>query len=89
MTELARVLSTQPPPPTFGQRRHAPDEIKVLLEDHIQPVSVKKRTLLGALGFFERTYALIGTTVTIATAGYTGITEALKPAIEMLSRFLR
>jgi hypothetical protein len=86
MTELARVLSTQPPPPS-DLKRGAPDEIKVLPGDRIQPVSVKKRTILGAIGFFERTYNLIGSTVTIA--GYAGIAEALRPAIEMLSRFLR
>jgi hypothetical protein len=89
MTELARVLSTQPPPPHSDQQRRAPDEIKILPGDRIQPVSVKKRTLLGALGFFERTYNLIGSSVTIATASYIGLMEALKPAIEMLARLLR
>lgn len=87
MTELARVLSTQPPPPPSDLKRSAPDEIKVSSEDRIQPVSVKKRAILGSLGFFERTYNLAGSTVTIA--GYAGIAEALRPAIEMLSRFLR
>jgi hypothetical protein len=87
MTELARVLAAQPPPPPSDQQRRTPDEINVLPEDRIQPVSVKKRTLLGALGFFERTYNLIGSTVTIS--GYVGIADALRPAIEMLLRFIR
>jgi hypothetical protein len=87
MTELARILSMQPPPSPSGRQRRAPDEIKVLPADRIQPVSVKKRTLLGALGFFERTYNLIGSSVTIT--GYAGVLEALKPAIEFLSRLIR
>jgi hypothetical protein len=90
MTEFARVLSTQPPTPPLNKQSPAPDaEIKISPEDRIQPVTTKKRVILGALGFFERTYALIGTTVTVATASYAGMAEALKPAIEMLSRLLR
>lgn len=90
MTEFARVVSSQPPASSPNRQSSVPSsEIKISPEDRIQPVTTKKRVILGALGFFERTYALIGTTVTIATASYAGMAEALKPAIEMLSRLLR
>ncbi|MEA2896336.1 MAG: hypothetical protein QOJ84_1951 [Bradyrhizobium sp.] len=88
MIEFARVLSTQPTVSPPNKRGISPsDEIRILPEDRIQAVTTKKRVVLGALGFFERTYNLIGSTVTIA--GFAGIAEALRPAIEMLSRFLR
>jgi hypothetical protein len=88
MTEFARVVSTQPPAsPTNKLSSASPSEIKISPEDRIQPVTTKKRVILGALGFFERTYNLIGSTVTIA--GTAGLLEALKPTIEMLSRLLR
>src|SRR5205085_6209364 len=72
MTEFARVLSTQPPKstaPPLQPRKKAisrPSEIKVNPEDRIRPVSAKKRTILSALGFLERSYNLAGSTATLA-----------------------
>ncbi|HEV7881577.1 hypothetical protein [Bradyrhizobium sp.] len=89
MTEFARVVSTQPPAIPLNKQGSPAAEIKISPEDRIQTVTMKKRVILGALGFFERTYHLIGSTLSIAAAGYAGIAEALKPAIEILSRLLR
>jgi hypothetical protein len=88
VTELVRFLSTQPPARLPSTADSASVEIRVSPQDRIQPVSTKKRAILGALGFFERTYNLLGSSVTIATASSIGLAEALKPAIEALVRLL-
>jgi hypothetical protein len=94
MTELARVVATTPTGPLASKLQYSSSpEIKVSPDDHVQPATVKKRVILGSLGFLERTYNLIGTTVTVTgtsvtIAGFAGIVEALKPAIEMLMRLL-
>jgi hypothetical protein len=85
LTDLARVLATQPAASTSSAR--ASPEVRVSLDDRIQSATTKRRLVLGSLGFFERTYNFIGTTVTIT--GYAGLAEALRSAIEMLSRFIR
>lgn len=86
MTELARVLSTQPPaqvPPS----KVAPD-FKVIPDDRIQPVTTKKRVLLGSLGFYAASLSMIGSLGTIATLNYAVLASRLKEAIEALSRFI-
>jgi hypothetical protein len=51
----------------------ASPEVRVSPDDRSQPAKTKKRLVLGSLGFFERTYNFIGTTVTIT--GYAGLAE--------------
>ncbi|GLH80828.1 hypothetical protein SSBR45G_57370 [Bradyrhizobium sp. SSBR45G] len=92
MTEFARVISTQPSE-ALGGRSRLPlsSHGHTVADDRLSPsapVTMKKRVILGALGFFERTYNLIGTSVTIATASYGGIAAALRSAIEQLVRLL-
>lgn len=90
MTEFARVVSTQPPAPPQTQRApSAFSEIRISPEDRIGSVTTKKRVILGSLGFLVATYNLIGTTVTLGTANYTGLSGALHIAIQMLSSLLK
>jgi hypothetical protein len=95
MTEFARVLATQPtpaptPPQTPIPKSSAmPAEIHVEPADRPQPVTVKKRSILSALGFFERAYNLAGTSATLAgTPQGQGIITALKEAIAALWKFI-
>ena len=94
MTEFARVLSTQPPssnaPTVTRQERSAhSNEIKVNPEDRIHPVSPKKRTILGALGFLERSYNLVGSTATLVGGDASKLAAALKSAVDFLWIFVR
>lgn len=95
MTEFARVLATQPattqppppPPHAAAAPRHGgiPTEVRVDPADRTQPVTVRKRSILGALGFFERAYNLAGSSATLAaTEQGAHIIAALKDAIASL-----
>jgi hypothetical protein len=87
LIEFARVISTQPPAPSPSKAAVAASaELEGSFDGPIKPVTTKKRLILNALGFFERTYNLTGTTVTVATAP--GLAEALKPAIDSLLRLI-
>jgi hypothetical protein len=77
MTEFARVLSTQPNMSVPGKQDAS------LSEASFPPNTAKKRLILGALVFFERTYSLIGSNVTVV--GIAGIAKSLQAALEMLS----
>jgi hypothetical protein len=82
MTEFARVVSTQPPASSSNQQGYARPE------DRTKAVTTKKRVILGSLGFFTGTLGLTSSAVTLATVQYANLPEALRSAIEMLSRLL-
>jgi hypothetical protein len=88
MTEFARVVSTQPPAASRDRQVAASPEIKVSSEDRIEPVTTKKRVILGSLGFFTGTLGVASSAVTLTTTPYANLPEALRSAIEMLSRLL-
>ena len=81
MNELGRVVATLPP------ETRAP-EIKVSPEDRIVSVTVKKRTILGALGFFKRAVDLLDERKISLTASGLQISEALRQVVQALLRFL-
>jgi hypothetical protein len=96
MTEFARVLSTQPPtpsltpPPPPASVVAAGSEIRVTPEDRIQPVSPKKRTILTALGFFERSYHLASSTAQLAGPPEgNAFLAALRAAVQYLTTLIR
>ena len=95
MTEFARVLSTHlpkhmepEPPPRQKETTHS-KEIKISPEGRIPSVSPKKRTILGALGFLERSYNLAGSTATLAGGDASKLLAALKSAVDFLWGFVR
>ncbi|MVT53563.1 hypothetical protein GPL17_24135 [Bradyrhizobium yuanmingense] len=87
MTELARVLSTQPTTPV-APSRSAPD-LKISPYDRVQPVTTKKRVLFGSLGFYAASLGIVSGLGKIATLDYAILAGRLKEAIEALSRFIR
>lgn len=99
MAEFATIISTLPhsrPPSATVARDSEFDAHAVVVhrEDRIgaigQPVSAKKRILLSGLGFFERVYNLINSTVTIAaTPEGLSFVNQLRESIAALVNFLR
>lgn len=99
LAEFATIISalplSRPPPTTTGRNPEADAQtIVVQPDDRIgavgQPVSAKKRILLSGLGFFERAYNLIGSTVTIgATPEGLAFVRQLRESITALLNFLR
>jgi hypothetical protein len=93
MTEFARVLSTQPPSapsaPLAPNDLARATEIKIDPEDRIKPISPKKRTILSALGFLERSYNLAGSTVTLSGQDASKLMQALKSAVDLLWSLIR
>jgi hypothetical protein len=91
MTEFAKVVSTQPvnqPPSAVAPVNKRPPEIHIDLQDR-PPVTTRKRTILNALGFFERAYNLAGSTASIeAVAHGADLIQALSDAIKALSAFI-
>jgi hypothetical protein len=90
MTELARVLATQPtalPLPEASIVRKVgaiSPEVRVDPADR-PPLTVKKRSVLSALGFFERAFNLAGSSATLgATEQGAQIISALRDAIASL-----
>ncbi|QOZ12683.1 hypothetical protein XH96_38650 [Bradyrhizobium sp. CCBAU 51765] len=86
MTELARVLSTQPAAPAVSPKG-APD-LKISPNERVQPITTKKRVLFGSLGFYSASFGIIGSLGTIATLDYAALAARLREAIEALSRFI-
>lgn len=90
--ELWRVVSTLPPPHLAEKSSaNGGPEVKAGPEGSgtTSAVSPRKRTILTMLGFFERAYNLVGTTVTVAgVAGFGGLATALEKAIQALSKLL-
>jgi hypothetical protein len=84
--ELMSVIAYQNSIHSDDQNRPA----KPLNNGAAEPVSVKKRSFLRALGFLERTYNLVGTTVGIATTQIGArILDRLMAAIDALSLFIK
>jgi hypothetical protein len=82
VADFAKVISSLPPTAYSG----------LPTVDLIPPVSIKKRIILSGLGFFERAYNLLGTTVSLASpegvALLTGLRSAVHNAIDALSKSL-
>jgi hypothetical protein len=100
MAEFAKIISTLPlsAPPSGGAPR-SPHKfgaqiVVIRPEDRIgesdPPISARKRILLTGLGFFERVYNLLGSTVTIVgTPEGLALLRELKEAISALLNFVR
>jgi hypothetical protein len=82
VAEYAKVISSLPPT-TYSWDGGLPTV------DLIPPASTKKRIILSGLGFFERAYNLLGTSVTLASTpeGIALLTE-FRNAIDALSKLL-
>jgi len=95
MTEFARILSTQPPRAAEQAPQKSPaelgrlTEVKIHAQDRIPTVSPRKRTILSALGFLERSYNLAGSTATLAGGDASKLLAALKSAVDFLWSFIR
>jgi hypothetical protein len=82
MAEFAKFISSLPP------TAHSRDGALPTL-DLIPPISTKKRIILSGLGFFERAYNLLGTTVSLAsTPEGIALLTGLRNAIDALSKLL-
>jgi hypothetical protein len=92
MTEFARVVSTQPTnlaPPAPASGVNLSPEIQIDPADRPRSVTVKKRIILSALGFFERAYNLAGSSASIATTDQGAhLIKTLWDAITSLSSFV-
>ncbi|MGP8193970.1 MAG: hypothetical protein ACLQLT_15245 [Methylovirgula sp.] len=102
MTEFAKVVASQPPLPaesSSASPSSAPLASPQLTLPHVGPddkliptvqiTSTKKRILLTGLAFFERTYNLLGTTVTLMSTPYGILLLAkLGDAINAFSQFI-
>jgi hypothetical protein len=102
MAEFAKIISTLPlsTPRSSGaprtQHKFGAQIVVIRPEDRIRidesdpPISVRKRIILTGLGFFERVYNLLGTTVTIVgTPEGLALLRELKEAIISLLNFIR
>jgi hypothetical protein len=99
MAEFAKIISTLPLSGSpSGRSPHNPQKFDAQLvirpEDRIgesdRPISARKRILLTGLGFFERVYNLLGSTVTIVgTPEGLALLRELKEAINTLLNFIR
>jgi len=100
MAEFAKIISTLPlsAPPSGGAPRNphkfGAQIVVIRPEDRIDesdpPISARKRILLTGLGFFERVYNLLGSTVTIVgTPEGLALLRELKEAISALLNFIR
>ena len=93
MENLGQAISTLPTTPAESSAKAltAP-EIKVSPEDRTTPVTVKKRTILGALGFYESSSRLIDEKkFNLAASGVqiaSALGEAFRNAVQLLSRFI-
>jgi hypothetical protein len=98
MAEFAKIISTLPlssaqsasPPRSPEIGAHV---VVIRPEDRVggtgQPITSKKRTVLQGLGFFERTYNLLGSSVTIAaTPAGLALLHQLQETISALLKFL-
>jgi hypothetical protein len=82
MAEFAKVISSLPP--TAYSRDGGLPTV-----DLIPPASTKKRLILSGLGFFERAYDLLDTTVTLAsTPEGIALLTGLRNAVDALSKLL-
>ena len=85
LTDFARVTATLPPTSKLEASAltgASPDRVGV-------KVGPTKRTILTAIGFFERVYNLIGSTASIVgTPQGIALMDALNQAVQALSRFL-
>ncbi|MFO1111354.1 MAG: hypothetical protein U1E61_19455 [Bradyrhizobium sp.] len=98
MAEFAKIVSTLPLSQSQSASPYRSPEaatqiLVVRPEDRVgdagQPISSKKRILLSGLGFFERAYNLIGSTVTIgATPEGLALLHQLRETISALLKFL-
>ena len=100
MAEFAKIISTLPLSPTHSNdpgdnsSRADPQIVAVKAEDRIgasgQPIGPRKRILLSGVGFFERVYNLLSSTVTIGgTPAGLALLNELREAISALSNFVR
>jgi hypothetical protein len=98
MAEFAKIVSTLPLSTPRSTR--LPDNsdsaqiVAVKPEDRVgasdQPISARKRVLLSGLGFFERAYNLLGSTVSIVgTPEGVALYRQLQEAISSLLEFIR
>jgi hypothetical protein len=99
LAEFAKIVSTLPAstPHSTGSpdiSSKASAQIAVRPEDRVgasdQPISARKRVLLSGLGFFERAYNLLGSTVSIVgTPEGVALYRQLQEAVSSLLEFIR